>query len=148
MKLHDLKPTPGATKARKRVGRGNASGTGTYAGRGMNGQSSRAGGKRRPGFAGGQTTLVKRMPKLGGFKNPRRIEYAIVNVGTLAEHFESGDTVDSKTLVDKRILRNTKKPVKILGNGDIDINLTVKVAKISKSAAEKITKAKGKVEAL
>ncbi|MDP2624608.1 MAG: 50S ribosomal protein L15 [Candidatus Peregrinibacteria bacterium] len=146
MQLHELKPTAGSQKKRMRVGRGNGSGKGTYAGRGMNGQSSRSGGRRRPGFEGGQTPLHRRMPKLGGFKNPRRIEYAPINVSTLEKRFQAGDTVDRASLAEKRIIKSENLAVKVLGNGEITIALTVKVDKISKSAAEKIIKAKGKVE--
>jgi len=148
MKLNELKANTGRTKNRIRVGRGNGSGRGTYSGRGMNGQSARSGGKRKAGFEGGQTPLHMRMPKLGGFKNPNRVEYAVINVATLEAKFKSGDTVDTAALIEKRLLKNDKKPVKILGNGDLTIALNVKVNKVSKSASEKITKAKGTVESV
>ena len=146
MKLHTLKSSEGARKSKQRVGRGDGSGRGTYSGRGMKGQTARAGGRRRPGFEGGQTPLHMRMPKLGGFKNPRRVEYAIVNVGTLEKFFSDGDTVNRETLVKKRVLRSSKMPVKVLGNGELTKALTVNVEKISKSAEDKITKAKGRIE--
>lgn len=145
MKLNELKPKKGSRPKRTRVGRGNAS-KGTYSGRGMNGQTARSGGKRRPGFEGGQTPLYMRMPKLGGFRNPCRVEYVPVNVGTLNDTFKDGDTVDMEALVKKRILRSDKRPVKILGNGELKIALTVKFDKLTKSAIKKITAAKGKVE--
>ena len=90
MQLHDLTPAPGSTKNRKRVGRGNSSGHGTTSGRGQKGQGSRSGGTKGAGFEGGQTPLARRLPKLPGFKNPRRIEYTAVNVSTLEVKFEDG----------------------------------------------------------
>ncbi len=147
MKLNELKPAKGSRKARIRVGRGNGSGQGTYCRRGMNGQTARAGGRRRPGFEGGQTPLYMRMPKLGGFKNPCRTEYLPINVATLNDIFKDGDTVTRETLAKKRVIRTTKKPVKILGMGEIKIKLSVQVDKVSKSAEEKITKAGGSVGA-
>ncbi len=146
MKLHELKPATKSRKSKKRVGRGNGSGKGTYCGRGMNGQTARAGGRRRPGFEGGQTPLYMRMPKLGGFKNPTRIEYLPINVGVLNDNFKADETVNLETLAKKRIIRSTKKPVKVLGVGELKIALTVQVDKVSKVAAEKITKAGGKIE--
>lgn len=147
MKINTLKPHTGSSKKRLRVGRGNAS-KGTYSGRGMKGQSARAGGRRRPGFSGGQTPLYMRMPKLAGFTNPGRVEYSPVNVGTLEKTFKAGDIVTKETLLEKKILRNKKRPVKILGQGELTIALTIKVHKVSKSAEEKILNAKGKVEAV
>lgn len=146
MKLSELKPEKGARKRRMRVGRGLGSGKGTYAGRGGKGQTARTGGTRRPGFAGGQTPIHRRMPKLGGFKNPNRIEYQAVNVASLEKHFKDGDTVDVKALVEKGILRSAKMPIKLLGEGEITIALTIHASKASKTAIEKVEKAKGKVE--
>ncbi|MBU1992687.1 MAG: 50S ribosomal protein L15 [Patescibacteria group bacterium] len=131
-------------KTKKRVGRGNASGAGTYSGRGMNGQSSRSGGKRRPGFEGGQTPLHMKMPKLRGFKNPNRVTFQVVNVSDL-EVFDAGATVDVISLYEKKIIRKKNTPVKVLGNGELTKKLEVKVDKVSRSAKEKIEKAKGKV---
>ena len=145
MKINTLKPNTGSTKKKIRRGRGNAS-KGTYAGRGMKGQTARAGGRRRPGFAGGQTPLYMRMPKLAGFKNPCRVEYTPVNVGVLEKAFIAGDTVTKEALLEKRVIRSGKSPIKILGNGELTIALTVKVDKVSKVAEEKIMKAKGKVD--
>lgn len=93
MQLHDLTPAAGSTHSRKRVGRGNSGKGGTYAGRGLNGQGSRSGGTKGAGFEGGQTPLAMRLPKLPGFKNPRRIEYTAVNVSTLEVKFEDGAVV-------------------------------------------------------
>ncbi len=144
MKLHELKPKHGSRRHKVRVGRGNGSRKGTYSGRGGKGQTARTGGVRRPGFEGGQTPLIRRMPKLGGFKNINRVEYAVVNVGDFEKHFKEGDTVDRAALVQKGLLRSSK-PIKVLGNGKLGVALTVKVEKISASAKTKIEAAKGSV---
>lgn len=144
MKQNTVKPSKKKTK--KRVGRGNAS-KGTYSGRGMKGQSSRSGGKRRPGFEGGQTPLIRRMPKLKGFKNPSKIRYQVVNVKDL-EKFKTGTTVDKEALKKKKLIRNTEKPVKILSQGEISVKLTITVESVSTAAQKKIEKAGGKIEAL
>jgi len=147
MQLHDLVPAPGSKKNRKRVGRGPGSGRGKTATRGYNGQKSRAGGAKSGGFEGGQTPLARRLPKLPGFKNINRVEYAPVNVGRLDIVFNDGDIVDSASLVDKGIIKNTKTLVKVLGDGTLSKSLTVRVDKVSTTAADKITSAGGKVEA-
>ena len=146
MEIKDLVPAEGSTKARKRVGRGPASGTGKTAGRGMNGQKSRSGGGKGAGFEGGQTPLARRLPKLPGFRNPNRVEYIAVNVSRLDAKFEAGETVDSSTLVEKGITKHEWDLVKVLGDGEITKSLTVKVAKVSASAKAKIEAAGGKVE--
>ncbi|MCL2024890.1 MAG: 50S ribosomal protein L15 [Coriobacteriia bacterium] len=150
MELHDLFPAPGSTKERKRVGRGPGSGKGKTCGRGQDGQGSRAGGTKGPGFEGGQLPLYMRLPKLGGFTNINRQEYAVVNVGRLEELFEAGDVVTPDSLAAKGAVKSTggvpKLPVKILGNGELTKALKVSVDKISASAGEKIKKAGGTVE--
>ena len=146
MELKDLVPAEGSTKKRKRVGRGNGSGYGKTAGRGMNGQKSRAGGGKRNGFEGGQTPLAMRLPKLPGFRNPNRVEYTPVNVSRLELKFEAGDVVDHQALVDAGIIKNVDVLVKVLGDGEITKALTVKVDKVSASAVAKIEAAGGKVE--
>lgn len=146
MELKDLVPAEGSTKKRKRVGRGNGSGYGKTAGRGMNGQKSRAGGGKRNGFEGGQTPLAMRLPKLPGFRNPNRVEYAPVNVSRLDLKFEAGAVVDHQALVDAGIIKNVDVLVKVLGDGEITKPLTVKVDKVSASAVAKIEAAGGKVE--
>jgi len=143
-KLLQLKSNKGARKKSKRVGRGNASGWGTYAGRGMNGQNSRNGGGTRPGFEGGQTPLYRKMPKLKGFKNIGRVEFQVVNVEKL-NNFNDNDEVTTEELYKKKYIANKVQPVKILGHGDLKKQLTVKVDKVSSTAKEKIEKAKGKV---
>ena len=146
MQLHDLKPNAGSTHKRKRVGRGNSSGQGTYAGRGQNGQGSRSGGTKGAGFEGGQTPLARRLPKLPGFRNINRVEYLPVNVSRLEEKFEAGDVVDGASLKAKGIIKHEDALVKVLGDGDITKALTVKVDKVSASAKAKIEAAGGKVE--
>ena len=146
MQLHDLKPAEGSSHRRKRVGRGNGSGKGTYSGRGLNGQGSRAGGTKGAGFEGGQTPLAMRLPKLPGFRNPRRIEYTPINVATLEERFEAGAVVDGAALLAANLVKSEFEPVKVLGDGELTKALTVRVDKTSASAKEKIEAAGGKVE--
>jgi len=146
MQINDLFPAPGSRKPRKRVGRGNGSGHGSTAGRGDKGQGSRAGGTKGPGFEGGQTPLAMRLPKLPGFKNRNRVEYAVVNVSRLEETFADGDVVDGESLVAKGIVKSASEPVKVLGDGDLKKKLTVKVDKVSGPAKQKIEAAGGTVE--
>ncbi len=147
MQIHDLTPAPGSRKARKRVGRGHGSGHGGTSTRGANGQASRAGGTKGPGFEGGQTPLAMRLPKLPGFKNINRVEYAPVNVGRLEIAFSDGDVVDCDSLVAKGIIKHSDALVKVLGDGEITKKLTVRVNKVSASAKSKIEAAGGTVEA-
>ena len=147
MKEHELFPAPGSTKARKRVGRGDASGHGSYSGKGMKGQKARAGGRVRPGFEGGQNPLIKKLPQKRGFHNPFRVEYDVVNVAEL-NHFEAGTVVTIELLVEARLIKSIVRPVKILADGEIDRALTVKINRISTAARAKIEAAGGKVEAI
>lgn len=140
-----LSPAPGAKKARQRVGRGDGSNRGTYSGRGSNGQKSRAGNRMNRGFEGGQLPLVRRLPRKRGFKNRFRVEYAVVNLAHLKD-FAAGDEVTVEALVGRRILKSGRQPVKVLGNGDINVALTVRVNKFSQTAKDKITAAGGKAE--
>jgi large subunit ribosomal protein L15 len=146
MELKDLQPAEGSRKNRKRVGRGVGSGKGKTAGRGMNGQKSRAGGGKGKGFEGGQTPLARRLPKLPGFKNINHVEYLPVNVSRLEEKFEAGETVNGETLKAKGIIKHEDALVKVLGDGEITKALTVQVDKVSASAKAKIEAAGGKVE--
>jgi len=146
MQLHDLSPAPGSRKKRKRVGRGNASGHGTTAGRGDKGQNSRSGGGKGPGFEGGQNPIQMRMPKLGGFKNRNRVEYAVVNVGRLEDLYDAGQVVDIDSLFDKGVTKSKTAPVKVLGDGELTKALTVKVDRISAPARAKIEAAGGTVD--
>ncbi|MEK7544925.1 MAG: 50S ribosomal protein L15 [Patescibacteria group bacterium] len=147
MSLKNLKAYHGAKHKKKTVGRGIASGHGGFSTRGGKGQTARSGGVRRPGFEGGQTPLVRRLPKMGGFRNPNQIEYQVVNVGAL-EIFEEGSTVTSKELVANDLIRETRTPVKLLGDGELTKKLTIEVTKASKSAQEKVEKAKGTLKFL
>ena len=147
MELKDLKPAEGSKRNRKRVGRGPASGNGKTAGRGMNGQKSRAGGGKGAGFEGGQTPLARRLPKLPGFRNFNRVEYVPVNVSRLDAKFNAGVLVDADTLYAAGIIKNTTDPIKVLGDGEITKALTVRVDKVSASARAKIEAVGGKVEA-
>lgn len=146
MKLHELKAAEGATRAPKRKGRGTGSGNGTTAGRGMNGQNSRSGGGVRLGFEGGQMPLYRRLPKRG-FTNIWGTEYTIVNVDTL-NRFEAGTVVNQSALEEAGIVKQVKDGVKILGEGELKVALTVQAAKFSKSAVEKIEAAGGKAEVI
>ena len=146
MRIHELKKPEGSTKAPKRIGRGQGTGQGTTAGRGMNGQNSRSGGGVRLGFEGGQMPLYRRLPKRG-FNNKWAKEYAEVNVKDLNK-FDEGATVDAAALIEKGIVKKALDGVKVLGNGELEKKLTVKAAKFSKSAAEKIEKAGGKAEVI
>ena len=142
VKLHHLRPAPGAKKAKTRVGRGEAS-KGKTAGRGTKGTQARY--QVRPGFEGGQLTSVMRTPKLRGFTNPFRVEYQVVNVGRLSELYPKGGDVTIDDLVAKGAVRKNEK-VKVLADGDLSVALTVSVDKVSKQAAEKIAKAGGSVK--
>lgn len=148
MQIHDLFPAPGSRKDRKRVGRGHGSGHGGRSGKGDKGQLSRAGGGKGPGFEGGQNPMHMRMPKLPGFKNHWRTEYAIVNVSRLEDAFEAGSVVDAASLVEKGIIKSVSSPVKVLGDGEISKALTVRVDKASGTAKTKIVAAGGTVETL
>ncbi len=148
MQIHDLFPAPGSRKGPKRVGRGHGSGHGGRSGRGDKGQLSRSGGGKGPGFEGGQNPLHMRLPKLPGFKNRFRTEYAVVNVSRLEEKFAAGDVIDVDSLFAAGIIKSKQVPVKVLGDGDVTKSFTVKVDKISGQAREKVEKAGGTVEAL
>jgi large subunit ribosomal protein L15 len=147
MKLHELSPNEGSTFTRKRRGRGAGSGLGKTSGRGHKGQNARSGGGVRPGFEGGQNPLYRRVPKRG-FNNDRfATVFAIVNLDQL-NRFEAGTEVTPELLLSEGILKNPKDGIKILGNGDLSVQLTVKAHKFSQSAAEKIQAAGGKTEVI
>lgn len=146
MKLHELKPAEGSTKNKKRLGRGTASGQGKSAGKGQKGQNSRSGGGVRLGFEGGQMPLYRRLPKIG-FTNIFRKEYAVVNLSDL-DVFENGAVVTIEALKEAGLVKAMKNGVKVLGTGEISKSLTVQAHKFSKTAAEKITAAGGKVEVI
>jgi large subunit ribosomal protein L15 len=144
MQAHQLKPPRGAKHARKRIGRGNAAGQGTYSGRGLKGQKARAGNKPRRFFEGGQTRLFKKLPFRRGFNNPFRVEYQPVNLDDL-QKLDEGTEVTAELLKEKGILRNTRKPVKILASGELTKKLSVTAHRFSLAAKEKIEAAGGSV---
>lgn len=145
MRLHDLKPAPGARQRRKRVGRGESSGRGKTSGRGMKGQKARN--TVPAAFEGGQMPLQRRVPKWGGFTNLNRISYSVVNVARLGEIFEAGAVVTPEELAARGLVKR-RRPVKVLGHGELSKALTVRAHKFSKQAAEKITGAGGSTEAI
>ena len=144
MKLNDLRPDPGSKKKRKRVGRGIAAGQGKTAGRGTKGQNARSGGGVPPYFEGGQLPLARRLPYKRGFNNPNKIIYQPVNVSDLAG-FDAGTEVDPIVLTVVGLLQKPEEPVVILGDGEIDVALTVRAHRFSKSARKKIEDAGGTV---
>jgi large subunit ribosomal protein L15 len=143
MQQHELRQPSGATHKRKRIGRGNASGHGTYATKGMKGQKARSGGGVAPFFEGGQLTFTRRMAYKRGFRNPFRVEYESVNLSDLAR-FAAGDTVNADALRAIRLVQSDR-PLKILGDGDLAVALTVEATSFSKSAKAKIEAAGGTV---
>jgi large subunit ribosomal protein L15 len=147
MKLHDLKPAPGSRRPKKRIGRGTGSGHGVTATKGTKGQKARTGAHMIPGFEGGQIRMIKRLPHKRGFNNPWRVEYEVYNVGELAKRFPGGGAIDLAALETAKI-RSTSLPIKILGDGEIAVALTVTAHKISKGAREKIEAAGGTVNEL
>jgi large subunit ribosomal protein L15 len=145
MDLSDLKPSEGSKKNRKRVGRGHGTGQGAQAGRGHKGAQSRSGFKFKRGFEGGQMPLHRRIPKRG-FHNAFRVEYAVVNLDTLAERFDAGTVVTPELLRERGLVHGTSRQIKVLARGDIAKQLTVRAHKFSGKAAEKIAAAGGAAE--
>ncbi len=143
MKIHELRPTEGAKRKRKRVARG-----GKTAGRGTKGQKARSGGGVRPYFEGGQLPLVRRLPQKRGFHNPFKKEYAIVNVERLNDRFEAGTQVSPQALVEVGVIKSAALPVKVLGRGRLEKPLTVRAHAFSHTARSKIEAAGGEIELL
>lgn len=149
MRLEDLRPAPGSTRPRKRIGRGPGSGSGKTAGKGHKGQNARSGGGARPGFEGGQMPLYRRLPKRGFLPYGGKPEFALVHVKDLAARFPAGSVVDPDALVEKGLIKKSgRRAVKVLADGDIGHALTVKTHKISEAAREKLVAAGGQVEVL
>jgi large subunit ribosomal protein L15 len=146
MKIHELPGDPGRRQKRKRLGRGHGSGQGKTAGKGHKGSKARSGHSKGTddGFEGGQMPIQRRLPK-GGFKNPFRVEYAVVNLSSIEKFFEAGAVIDRASL-EKAGLIKGPLPVKVLGNGELSKAVTVRAEKVSKSAGEKIAKAGGSFE--
>jgi len=147
MALNNLRPPRGAKKPKKRVGRGPGSGHGKTSSRGHKGAQSRSGFRFKRGFEGGQMPLHRRVPKRG-FRNPFRVEYAVVNLDTLAEVFDAGSAVTPELLHERGIVRDARAPIKILGRGEIEKALTIRAHKFSETAVKKIAAAGGATEVL
>ena len=147
MMEHQLVPSKGARKPKKRIGRGDAAGQGSTSGKGMKGQKSRSGRKVRPGFEGGQLPLIKGLPMKRGFTNPFKIYYSLVSVETL-DNFGPGDRITPEELYRQGYLKNLNQQIKIVGDGDINKAVTVAAHKFTRSAKEKIEGAQGTVEEL
>ena len=143
--LEKLSPAPGSKKKRKRVGRGDGSGHGTYSGRGCKGQKSRSGNKMRPSFEGGQLPLIKRLPQKRGFVNIFRTEYSVVNIDKLGI-FEPGSEVTPEKMVTAGVVKSLRRPIKVLAGGEINHPLVIKANKFSAAARAKIEAAGGKAE--
>ncbi|HWP72921.1 MAG TPA: 50S ribosomal protein L15 [Methylomirabilota bacterium] len=149
MRLEDLRPAPGSTKNRKRLGRGRGSGQGKTSGKGHKGLNARSGGGARPGFEGGQMPLYRRLPKRGFLPYGGKTEFAIVNVGDLSDRFAAGSVVDPDALAGSRLIHKSgRASVKVLGDGDVAHALTVRAHKVSEGAKQKIEAAGGRVEIL
>lgn len=144
MYQNELPPVPGSVHKRKRVGRGNSSGHGTYSGRGIKGQNSRSGRDLRIGFEGGQNPLIRSLSRKRGFTNHFRVEYEPVNVESLSR-FEADSTVNVEVLRQAGLVKSGKLPVKVLGNGDLSVKLKVEAHRFSSSARAKIEAAGGSV---
>ena len=140
MELHNIKKFPGATKGKKRVGRGPGSGLGKTSGRGENGQKSRSGGSINPVFEGGQSPLFRRLHKRGFSNAPFKTRYATINVGELSKLFKDKDVITPEVLKSQGIIKNQLDGIKVLGNGELDKKLTIKAHRFSSSALEKIEK--------
>ncbi|MCL6444694.1 MAG: 50S ribosomal protein L15 [Alicyclobacillus sp.] len=147
MQLHELSPAKGSRRPRKRLGRGTSSGHGKTSTRGHKGQWARSGGGVRPGFEGGQTPFFKRFPKRGFTNAPFKKEYAVVNLEDL-NRFEEGTTVTPELLASSRLVKDFKDGVKVLGNGELTVKLTVQAHAFSGSAKEKIEAVGGTVEVI
>ncbi len=145
MKQHELGPSTGARHKRKRIGRGLGSGHGRTAGKGSKGQLARAGRHIRPGFEGGQNPLIKRLPEKRGFTNIFRVEYDTINI-TVLNRFEADSEVTPQRFVEEGLVKSLRKPIKILGNGELLKPLTVSAHKFTQTARSKIEAAGGMVE--
>ena len=148
MQNHTLSSAGSKTRKRKRIGRGDASGNGSYSGKGMKGQKSRSGGGVRPGFEGGQLPLIKRLPSLRGFTNIFKTQYHAVNLDTILKMYPNGGDVSPGTLVETGVLQDNKLPLIVLGRGEINVNLKVSAHKFTKSAKQKIETAGGTIQVI
>lgn len=146
MRINELSPAPGSTKERFRKGRGHASGNGKQAGKGHKGQKARSGGGVRPGFEGGQMPLTRRLPKRG-FKNHFSKNYTEITIGDL-ERFENGTEITAEVLIEAGVISKVNDGIVVLNRGELTKKLTVKAARFTKAAAEKITALGGKTEVI
>lgn len=145
MKLHQLKPKVGSKKRRKRLGRGNGSGLGTYSGKGMKGQKSRSGASFHPSFEGGKTPLIKQIPKIKGFKSIKN-KPEVITLEQISKKFKTGDIIEKKILKQKGLINSVKSKVKLIGNSDIKAKFTVMVDASSQAAVKKIESAGGSIK--
>jgi large subunit ribosomal protein L15 len=145
MKLNELKPSEGSRATKRRIGRGQGSGNGCTAGKGMNGYKARSGARQKAYFEGGQTPMTRRIPKRG-FNNPFRLRYQTVNVGDLEKADVADKEIDRQWMFENGLIRSNDEPVKVLGGGELNKKVTVRAENFSKSAREKIEKANGKAE--
>ena len=148
MPLNQHTFSPKNSRKKKRIGRGDSSGSGSFSGRGMKGQNSRSGGGVRPGFEGGQIALIKRLPSLRGFNNIFKVQYSVVNIDSLNEIFPNGGEVDLDILVEKGAFKNTNRPLKVLGRGEASAAFIVKSHMCSASSKSKIEAAGGTVQVI
>ena len=148
MHNHTVSSAGSKTRKRKRIGRGDASGNGSYSGKGMKGQKSRSGGGVRLGFEGGQLPLIKRLPSLRGFTNIFKTRYHAINLDTILKVHPDGGEVSLETLAENGVLKDQKLPLKVLGRGEINVNLKVSAHKFTKSAKEKIETAGGTIQVI
>lgn len=148
MMEHQVAPPKGARRNRKRVGRGDAAGGGSYAGRGMKGQKSRSGPGVRPGFEGGQMPLIKGLPMKRGFNNRYKTHYALIDLDTLQQRFDADTRVTPEMLHRLGIVRRTRRPIKVVGDGELRHPLIVAAHKFTAAARAKITAAGGSIEEL
>ena len=144
MRQHDLRPPKGARRPRKRIGRGDSSGHGSYSGKGMKGQNARSGGGVRPGFEGGQNPITKALPSMRGFTNIFRKQFTVVNLDRLAR-FPSNSEVTPQLMVEAGLVKNLKRPVKVLGRGEMGSPMVIEAHSFSGSARRKIEAAGGSV---
>jgi len=145
LKLNELKPQAGSNRQRRRIGRGQGSGRGCTAGKGYNGHTARSGSGTKPYFEGGQTPLTRRLPKRG-FHHPLKVDYQTINLKSLNDFDAGGKEITVETLFAAGLIHDTVRPLKVLGSGEVTRPLVVKANFFSKSAKEKIEKAKGKAE--
>ena len=148
MQNHTIRPPEFKARKRKRIGRGDGSGNGSFSGKGMKGQNSRSGGGVRPGFEGGQLPLIKRMPSLRGFTNIFKTKYHIANLDTIGLAYPNGGEISPHSLVESGVIKDERLPLKILGRGDITVNVKISAHKFTKSAKKKIETAGGTAQVI